>query len=172
MNFAEFEIVENKLRSLEQGTSLEDRLHTLELLINYLHGPIESGDGYSNEELARWDELPFPLQWWLQFAGRRASIFSHQNYLILPDGEEGMELNDTGRFVFYSENQAVYLWSIFPNGDDPSVWGRFNEEDISWTEEGMLLSEFLIGACLIEGIMQSPYMASRFCQKLCFEKLN
>jgi hypothetical protein len=156
MTFAEFEIFENKLRSLKRSSSVEDKLQVLESAINYLHGPISPEDGFQNEELRTWDQiwLPRALRWWLGFAGKRASIFSHQNKLQLPDPSGFMELDETGRYVFYCENQGVYLWSIFPKDEDPPVWGKFNEHDIAWRKEGMSLSEFLIGACLFEGIWQ------------------
>lgn len=162
MIFAEFDNVESKLRSLKQSSTVEDRLQVLRSVIDHLHGPISPEDGYRNEDLAQWEEraLPRPLLWWLEFAGKRANIFSHQNKLVLPDTTGRMKLDDTGRYVFYRENQSVYLWSIFPRGDDPEVWGKVNEDAVPWREEGMPLSEFLIGACLFEGIWQSPYMAS------------
>jgi hypothetical protein len=62
--------------------------------------------------------------------------------------------------VFYVENQGVYVWSTLPEGEDPPVWGRFNEPGEPWTEEGMTLSEFLIQACLFEAVMSAPHGAA------------
>ncbi len=104
--------------------------------------------------------IPFPLRWWYQLTGRNDSIMSGQNKLL---GPEEVELDQEGRLLFYVENQGVYLWSTTFDGDDPAVWGRFNESGFPWKKEEMLLSEFLIGACLFQAIMQAPFGASAAC---------
>jgi hypothetical protein len=80
-----------------------------------------------------------------------------QNWLL---GPAELETDETGKAVFYCENQGVYLWATMLEGDDPPVWGMLNEQDIPWTEEGMTLSAFLIQACLFEGLGRAPYGAS------------
>jgi hypothetical protein len=62
--------------------------------------------------------------------------------------------------VFYVENQSVYLWSTTSNGDDPHVQGRFNDFRSTWTNEGMVLFEFLIGAFLFQAIFRAPFGAA------------
>ena len=101
--------------------------------------------------------MPSVLKRWYGWAGRRKEIMSGQNFLKEP---QGLKLLDDGRLLFYVENQGVYLWSTSADGTDPPVYGRFNEEGIPWTEEGVTFSEFLIGVCLFEAIMQAPYGAS------------
>src|SRR5262249_21498351 len=49
---------------------------------------------------------------------------------------------------------------VVASEEDPAVWGRFNEVNRPWTNEGMRLSEFLIQVCLFEAIMAAPYGAS------------
>jgi hypothetical protein len=52
------------------------------------------------------------------------------------------------------------LWSTTLESNDPPEWGRFNDIRVPWTKEGMTLSEFLIGACLFQAIMDAPFGAS------------
>src|SRR5215469_10993716 len=41
------------------------------------------------------------------------------------------------------ENQAVWLWGVPDNGDNPPVWERENTPGADWTETGERLDEFL-----------------------------
>jgi hypothetical protein len=148
--------LDRSLQSLDRAQSVHDRLAILRRLAEYWHGPIGPGEGFSEEELRR-KSVPFPLRWWYQLAGRHESILSGQNKLLEPDE---LKLDQDGRLLFYVENQGVYLWSTTLHGDDPPVFGKFNEAAIPWTQEGMALSEFLIGACLFQAIMQAPFGAS------------
>ena len=62
--------------------------------------------------------------------------------------------------LFYIENQGVYQWATLAEGDDPPVFGRYNDGE-AWQPEGITLSEHLIIACLFEAIVcHSPYGAS------------
>jgi hypothetical protein len=71
-----------------------------------------------------------------------------------------MKLDDEGRLLFHVENQGVYLWSTSLERDDPPVLGRFNETGVPWSKVGMTLSEFLIGGCLFQAVMDAPFGAS------------
>jgi hypothetical protein len=46
----------------------------------------------------------------------------------------------------------VYQWSTLPYGDDPWVFGRYENTD-PWQMEDVRVSEHLILACLFEAIM-------------------
>jgi hypothetical protein len=153
--------LDDSLSRLQGNRSVHDRLTTLRRLAEYWHGAFQPEDGLAEHEFHGW-RLPMPLRWWFQVAGRRSSVLSHQNHLLRPDrsGWESLQLVEGGKLLFYTENQGVYLWSTAPEGDDPPVWGRFNENGVPWTEEGMTLSEFLVGICLFEAIMQAPFGAA------------
>lgn len=148
--------LDQSLQGLDRVQAVHERLAILRRLAEYWHGPIGPSEGFAEEEL-RGKPVPFPLRWWYQLAGRNERILSGQNKLLEP---AELTLDNEGRLLFYVENQGVYLWSTTLESDDPPVWGKFNESDKPWTEEGMSLSEFLIGACLFEAIMQAPFGAS------------
>ena len=148
--------LDNALHRLNLGSTVEQRLDILRQLAEDWRGSLRNGDGFTKEEL-KGIPIPIPLRRWYQAAGRRTSILSGQNHLL---GPEKLKLDHDGRVLFYVENQGVYVWSTMLQGDDPPVWGRFNEADIPWTEEGMTLSEFLIGACLFQAIMDAPFGAA------------
>jgi len=148
--------LDQSLNGLSRTQSVHERLVILRRLAEYWHGPIGPGEGFTEEEL-RERSIPFPLRWWYRQAGHNEGIMCGQNKLFGPDE---LELDQEGRLLFYVENQGVYLWSTTMDGDDPPVWGKFNEARIPWTEEGMTLSEFLIGACIFQAVMQAPFGAS------------
>lgn len=148
--------LDQSLQRLDQMKSFHERLAILRRLAEYWHGPIGPDEAFAEGEL-RGKPVPFPLRWWYQLAGRNESILSGENKLLEP---AELKLDKEGRLLFYVENQGVYLWSTTPDVDDPPVWGKFNESNKPWTEEGMSLSEFLLGACLFEAIMQAPFGAS------------
>jgi hypothetical protein len=148
--------LDRSLCGLGQAQSVHERLAILRQLAEYWHGPIGPGEGFTDDEL-KGKPAPFPLRWWYQLAGRRENILGGQNKLLKPNQ---LKLDEQGRVPFYVENQGVYLWSAALQDDDPHVWGRFEEAGRPWSEEDMRLSEFLIGACLFESIMQSPFGAT------------
>lgn len=146
--------VDRALDRLRQPTTVQDRLSILERLVNYWHGPIRPEDGMSDAEMAG-APLPLPLRWWYSWAGKRAEVLSRQNWLFIPrecQHERGQLILDDGRLRFYAENQGVYQWSTLPGGEDPPVFGRY-EENEPWVDEKVTLSEHLILACLFEALM-------------------
>lgn len=148
--------LDDSLRRLGPHSTTEDRLDVLRQIAEFWHGPIGPDDGFTEEEL-RGIPIPAPLRWWFRLAGRRTRILSGQNDFLDP---EKLVIDDDGRLLFYVECQGVHLWATMPDGDDPIVFGRFNEPGIPWTEEGMTLSEFMIGACVFQAIMGAPFGAS------------
>ncbi len=150
--------IDRLIQSLAEPLSVQDRLSVLERLIAYWHGPCRPEDGYSDEELAGVAlPLPLPLRWWYHYGGKRRGILSGQNRLLAPADLEDV---DGGRLLFYVENQAVYLWATAQRGEDPAVWGKFNDGENSWVEEEVNLSGFLIQACVLEAIFSANYGAS------------
>jgi hypothetical protein len=144
------------LDRLRGPTTPADRLQVLRELVYYWHGPIGPDDGLPQEVL-RELRIPEALRWWYGWAGRRTNILSGQNYLLDPDR---LKLDPGGDvLVFYGENQWVYEWATLPEGDDPPVFGRYRSDD-PWEPEEITLSEHLILACLMEGLMHAPYGAS------------
>jgi hypothetical protein len=139
----------------KKSVDRDARLNLLKVLLEYFHGRFDTKDGVAEEQLINL-QLPVPLRWWFRLGGR-SGVLSYQNKFLLP---ERLRLTDDGKLIFYVENQGVYLWSTAPEGDDPRVWGRFNENGVPWTDEGMPLSEFLIGVALFEAIIQAPFGAS------------
>ena len=81
-------------------------------------------------------------------------VFKH-NHLV-PPSELAIE---GGKVVFLVENQAVCLWATEPEGEDPKVWYRNNEEGEPWIEEPQRLSGFLIQAVLFEAILNAQFGA-------------
>ncbi|MCE9530263.1 MAG: hypothetical protein K8T89_03880 [Planctomycetes bacterium] len=147
--------LDQSLQRIDRAQSVHERLEILRQFSEFWHGPIDSRESFTDDEL-RGKPIPFPLRWWYQLAGHHENIMSGQNKLLNPS-----ELNvEEGELLFYVENQGVYLWSTNPEGEDPPVKGKFNEPDYPWIDEGMLLSEFMIGACMFEAIMRAPFAAS------------
>jgi hypothetical protein len=135
---------------------VSERLSLLERLIADWHGPCRPGDGYSEPELAGL-LIPGPLRWWYRLGGRRRGIFDGQNLLLRPDQ---LAFVDRMRLLVYTENQGVYHWSICPEGDDPPVWGRWNDRRHSWRRLGLTLSGLLIQAFLFELVIATHCRAS------------
>jgi hypothetical protein len=146
-----FDSVDQALDRLWQPTLIEDRLSVLRHVVDYWHGPIRGKHGMSDAELAG-SCVPAALRWWYRWAGRRSEIMSGQNFLLAPRGEHGQPFVCDDRLQFYVENQYVYQWATLPDGDDPPVYGRY-EDHQPWQPEGMRVSEHLILACLFEAIM-------------------
>ncbi len=58
------------------------------------------------------------------------------------------------------ENQGVYQWTTLPDGDDPPVFGRYEDRG-RWAREKTTLSGHLILTCLFEAVMcHANYAAS------------
>jgi hypothetical protein len=146
-----FDSVDLALDRLRQPTLIEDRLSVLQHVVNFWHGPIRPEDGMSAAELVD-SALPAALRWWYRWAGRHSEILSGQNFLLAPRGKQGRPFPLDDRLCFYVENQGVYRWSTLPDGDDPPVFGRY-EDDQPWEREGIRVSEHLILACLFEAVM-------------------
>jgi hypothetical protein len=146
--------VDLALDRLRHPTTVHDRLRVLERLVNYWHGPIRPEDGMIDADIGGFP-LPMPLEWWYRWAGRRAEVLSRQNWLFIPHDwlqERGQLILDQGRLIFYAENQGVYQWSTLPAGEDPPVFGRYEEKE-QWAQEKVTLSEHLILACLFEAVI-------------------
>lgn len=155
----DFAPVDRALDSLRSPTTIEDRLGVLRQLVEFWHGPIRPGDGFSDAELAG-VPLPMPLRWWYRWAGKRDEIMSGQNILYKPVHKYWQLTVEGDRLRFYCENQGVYHWSTLTQGDDPPVFGRYQSTD-PWAQEAVTLSEHLILACLFEAVIcHAKYGAS------------
>ena len=157
----DFVTLDEALHSLRRPGDVHVRLAALRAIVEHWHGPIRPEDGVSEDELAGL-ALPYPLSWWYRWAGRRTSIMSGQNFLFSPVDAEcpHWQLRPGGdRLVFYVENQYCYQWSTLPEGRDPPVFGR-EDDNASWMTERVSLSEHLILACLLEIVMHAPAFAS------------
>ncbi len=141
------------LARLRGPLALEERLGILRQIVEYWHGPIRPEDGIPEEELPV-HTLPRALRWWYALAGRRRGLLDGLNHLLAPSA---VEPEADLRLTFYAENQGGYLWATYPEGDDPPVWGRDNEENVPWIELGMSVSEFLIQACLFEAVHSTAH---------------
>lgn len=84
------------------------------------------------------------------------SIFK-QN-VLLPIAKLSPQANP---FVFYVENQGVYLWATDNSSDNPPVYGMHDGARGGWQLEEERLAGFLCQACMFEAVMQAPYGASR-----------
>jgi hypothetical protein len=146
-----FRSVDQALDRLRQPTLIQDRLSVLQHVVEYWHAPIRAKDGMSDAELAG-SCVPAALRWWYRWAGRRSEIMTGQNILFAPRGEHGQPFMLDDRLLFYVENQGVYQWATLADGDDPAVFGRY-EDNQPWHAEGMRVSEHLILTCLFEAIM-------------------
>jgi hypothetical protein len=156
----DFTTVDAALDRLRQPTTLQDRISVLQKLVHYWHGPIGLEDGISEAEMKIFS-LPAVLRWWYRWAGRRLEIMTAENYLFAPN-EESPRYQPTivdGRLLFYADNQyayedsqRAYQWSTLPDAEDPPVFGRYQDEE-SWQEEGVRLSEHLVLACLHGAVM-------------------
>ena len=143
--------IDAALDRLRDPVNVEERLWVLRQLVDYWHGPIRKQDGLTEAELAGC-RLPAALRWWYRWAGRRSDIMSGQNFLLAPRGEHAQPFMVDDRLFFYAENQGVYQWSTLPDGDDPPVFGRYNDGE-PWEQERVRVSEHLILACLFEALM-------------------
>ena len=153
--------VDRALSLLRTSATPEIRFEVLQAIVRYWHGPIGVQDGLTTKELEGL-YLPQPLSKWYRWAGRRSEIMSGQNFLFSPQ-EQQYEFRklrlDTGCLLFQIENQGVCEWATLPEGEDPPVFCRFNNE--SWQRESVSLSEHLILTCLFEAVVcHALYSAS------------
>jgi len=155
--------LDQALDRLKQPTTVHDRLDVLRHLVNFWHGPIEPEDGMSGVEQVGGVPLPFPLQFWYGWAGKRTEVMTGQNIFFTPRDyrrRNTILAIKEDRLHFHVENQGVYEWSTLPYGDDPQVFGRYECKGL-WTREKVTLSEHLILTCLFEAIMcHAMYRAS------------
>lgn len=159
LNFDSVDLAFDRLR---QPTLIEDRLSVLQYVVNYWHGPVRPQDGLSDADLAGL-RLPAALRWWYRWAGRRSEIMSGQNFWFTPGDKQRTDhppVMVDDRLFFYTENQSVYQWATLPDGDDPPVFGRYENTE-PWEREDIRVSEHLILTCLFEAIMcHAKYGAS------------
>ena len=137
--------------------TLEQRLDALRGFAEFWHGPFEPKHGYSEAELADVTDLTLPhsLHWWYRLGGKRNGVIDGFNHLVPPTE---LKVGDDGKLVFLWECQGVYAWMTEPESGDSIVWGCASEEETA-RDEGMTISEFLIQACVFEGIYSAPYDA-------------
>ena len=147
----DFTPLDRALGSLQNPTTVEDRLGILQQLVDFWHGPTKPEDGFSDAELSG-VPLPMPLRWWYRRAGKRTEIMSGQNILYRPVDKYWQLTVEGSHLHFYCENQGCYFWSTLTHGDDPPVFGRYQSTD-PWADEGVTLSEHLILACLFEAVI-------------------
>jgi hypothetical protein len=157
LRFSDMADADQILHRLASPHDVRGRLAVLEELVEWWHGPIPASAEQPSLTGRIDASLPLPLRWLYGRFGTRSEFFSHQNYLLPP---ERLEVVAGGRVRFYAENQGVYVWATASSGDDPPVWGRFNQEDLPWDEEAVSLSEFLIQVALFEATMGAPFGAS------------
>lgn len=91
-------------------------------------------------------ELPRPLREWFEVTSRWSTPVIVQNRV------EREPWIDNGKSVVWVENQGVWLWAIDPEGDDPPVFDRENEDGVPWQPTGVPLSTFLLHATVFEAI--------------------
>jgi hypothetical protein len=146
--------IDTALDRLRNRTSAADRMEVLRQLVEYWYGAVGPDDGFDEAEL-NGIRMPMVLRDWYRWAGKRPEIMGGQNYLLAPRNNEkghgGLRIKD-GRLVFYVENQCVYQWSTMDEGEDPPVFGRYEDSD-PWLPEGTTVSEHLILACLFDAIL-------------------
>ena len=121
---------------------------TLELFLEAWHGPPARP---ASPPLP--GPHPEPIRRLGALAQRWPSVIV-QNHLEL-----GLEPEDGGR-VFYIENQGVYRWATEEVGDDPVVWGRFENSNENWQAEREPSSRFVIQIAIFEAIMGADHGAS------------
>jgi hypothetical protein len=134
------------LLNLSPTTTLGERLELVAKIIDYWQGPLSAEPGVSPTALTL--PLPAPLAWWLDRYGSRGDLLWCGNGLPMHDV---LRMEGADRLVFHVETQGVYVWATEPQGEDPPVWGRINEEDEPWLLEVPTVSEFLITAALFGG---------------------
>ncbi|MBM4076718.1 MAG: hypothetical protein FJ267_13900 [Planctomycetes bacterium] len=131
----------------------------LETFASHWIGHRQPWYGIADEKLAT-TRLPKPLQWLYGFAGEWPSgnywesVFAYQDRLL---PFEALFTRDE-KLVFVSENQGVWIVGTLPEGNDPPVWVRMNEESETWHLLCDSLMEFLVSFCLHEIVFAAPYV--------------
>ncbi|GAB3870959.1 hypothetical protein GCM10029964_006410 [Kibdelosporangium lantanae] len=69
---------------------------------------------------------------------------------------------DRGKRVVWVENQAVWLWAVDPDEDDPPVYDRLNDPFTEWRPTGVRLSTFLLHVAVFETVMDFEHGACAF----------
>ena len=98
--------------------------------------------------------LPRPLREWFEVTSRWSTPLTTQNRV------EREPWTDSGKLVFWVENQGVWLWATTPDGDDPPVFDRENEDGSPWLRTGERLSTFLLHVAVFEAVMGAVHGAS------------
>jgi uncharacterized protein (TIGR02996 family) len=104
-----------------------ERWRLVEEFIDIWYGPLQSGDGYSEEELQEVESrlgvrLPAALREWYGLAGKRDEVWSKQDPLVYP-GNLTLLPGDT--LVIRNENQRMEAWGIMGEDiakDDPPIY--------------------------------------------------
>ncbi|MCX5663032.1 MAG: hypothetical protein NTW19_25395 [Planctomycetota bacterium] len=146
--------IDAALSRLKSKPTYDKRFAVLKRLVEYWYGPVGPEDGLGPAELGA-QPLPQALRDWYEWAGRRPEILSGQNHLMRPGTERAYPPEphiEDGRLVFYMENQGVYSWSTLPEGKNPPMFGRHNENN-PWEDEGCTVLDHLIHACLFDAVM-------------------
>jgi hypothetical protein len=121
------------------------------------HGEREPGNGLPAAQLER-ISLPEPLRDFYEFAGRWPVVMDENGPIrLLPPTEL---VSEEGKVIYCVENQGVYLWSTSPEGEDPPVWGRFDEAGEQWVEEEEPLSRCLLQSIIFQAVLLAPEGAS------------
>jgi hypothetical protein len=94
----------------------------------------------------QWDTngLPLALVEWHRQAARWDSPVMRQNKVPFRRTMNGDVL------LVGIENQAVWLWGVRDDGDNPMVWERANDPGLEWTQTGERLDEFLWHFTLVD----------------------
>lgn len=142
--------IEEAFRAL-QGSTLDQRMALLQMLVERWYGPIEPDDGYAAEDLGT-DVMPRTLRWWLTTVGGKR-IFSQNHQRSRP-----LEVRENGMLVFLVENQGCFELGCPVEGDDPPVWSR-EAPAMKWMREDVPLSIALLHMMGVEIVLSAPYTA-------------
>ena len=155
----ETDALDRALARLQRPSSTEERLELLGQLTSYWLGRLKDSERRSPLEITA-ARMPDVLRRWYETVGRRGEVFGTHRlmYGIAPADLAKHPID--GKIQIFFENQGVYLWATSPEGDDPPVWGKFNEPSLPWQEESPSLTEFLIGYTLNGYLMTGPYGGS------------
>jgi hypothetical protein len=104
--------------------------------------------------------LRYALAHWYQLAGTYDRPLIHQNHLLEPAEFR----RESGRVVFYVENQGVWLWGYDASDTarDPEVFDCEAEPGRQWLSTSESLSEFMLHVAVFEAILGSPVGAGNF----------
>jgi hypothetical protein len=158
MSLDEDTTLDNQLARLGETLSVTERLDILSHVVCYWHGPMTEAERFL-PEASEGRQLPLPLRWLCGWGDRRKQVFPSFPHRLLEFGE--LFADADGKMVFCRESENVFSWATEPQGDDPPVWGRFNDSRRqAWIKEEISLSGFLIPACLVDGLFGAEYQAA------------